>query len=774
MFPYYKQYDSMDCGPTCLRMVAKHYKRSIPLQLLREKTQIGKEGVNLLGISEAAEAIGFRTKAIKIDTAILLKDAKLPAILYWNQNHFVVLYKVKRGKVFIADPAKGFMTYTTKQLEELWAGDKTNNAKEGIALLLEPSTSFYETESTKEEKGLHFNNIFNYIRPYKKLVCQLFIGLGVSSLLQLMLPFLTQSVVDTGISTANIHFVYIVLLAQLAMFAGRLAVEFVRSWILLHISTRINLSILNDFLIKLMKLPLSFFDSKHTGDILQRMNDHSRIESFLTGSSLNTLFSLINLIVFSVVLALFNVSIFIVFLLASVLYAAWVLLFLKKRKVLDYKRFEIQSREQSVTIQLIQGMQEIKLNGIEKPMRWAWEGLQARLFTLSMKGLSLNQWQQAGAFFINEGKNIIITFLAAKAVIDGQMTLGSMLAIQYIIGQLNSPVEQMIGFAQSWQNAKISMDRLNEIHSMNDEEPEDREFQYQLPKMFLNKVVGGAATPPALRIEHAAINFDDNLVEVHSVKSSLIDASFIGTGTVSLNNLSFTYPGAGNEPVLRDINLSIPIGKTTAIVGTSGSGKTTLLKLLLKIYEPQKGDIRLDNTSLSNISHKYWRSQCSVVMQESYIFSNTIARNIALGTERIDMERLYRAVEVANILEFIESLPLGFNTRIGAEGTGISAGQKQRILIARAVYRNPEFIFFDEATNSLDANNESIIIKNLNHFFKGRTVVVVAHRLSTVKGADQIVVLTKGVIAERGTHSELVKLKGEYYHLVKNQLELGS
>ncbi len=622
-FPFYRQPDTMDCGPTCLRMVAKHYMRSIPLQLLREKTQIGKEGVNLLGISEAAEAVGFRTKAVKIDNATLLKDAKLPAILHWKQNHFVVLYKVKRGKVFIADPAKGLINYTSKELDEHWASDKSNGTNEGIALLLEPSPQFYKTEFDKEEKGLHFKNIFNYIRPYKKLVLQLFIGLGVGSLLQLILPFLTQSVVDTGINTANIHFVYIVLLAQLALFAGRLAIEFVRSWILLHISTRINLSILTDFLIKLMKLPLSFFDSKHTGDILQRMNDHSRIESFLTGSSLNTLFSLINLIVFSVVLAVFNVNIFIVFLLASFLYAAWVLLFLKKRKVLDYKRFEIQAREQSATIQLIQGMQEIKLNGIEKQMRWAWEGLQARLFTLSMKGLSLNQWQQAGAFFVNEGKNIIITFLAAKAVIDGQMTLGSMLAVQYIIGQLNSPIEQMIGFAQSWQNAKISMDRLNEIHTMENEEPEGKEFQYNLPAAFARKVVGGASPAPPVegRPTHRSLPVQDvnNIYDTpqsvdsnwrqHSLPPWEVTEGYersslgLGAGAVSFRNLSFTYPGAGNEPVLKDINLSIPAGKTTAIVGTSGSGKTTLLKLLLKIYEPQKGDIRLDNTSLSNISH---------------------------------------------------------------------------------------------------------------------------------------------------------------------------
>ncbi|TCJ19600.1 peptidase domain-containing ABC transporter [Flaviaesturariibacter flavus] len=787
-FPFYKQPDAMDCGPTCLRMIAKHYRRYIPLQILRDKTQIGKEGVNLLGLSEAAEAIGFRTKAFKIDLDTLLKEAALPAILHWKQNHFVVLYKAKKNTVFIADPAKGLVEYTRKEFSSYWSGDMGERGPEGIVLLLEPSPAFYKNELTSdsETEGLQIKNIFRYILPYKKLAFQLLLGLGVSSLIQLVLPFLTQSVVDTGINTGNLQFIYIVLAAQLALFAGRLAVEFVRSWILLHISTRINLSILTDFLIKLMKLPVSFFDSKHTGDILQRMNDHSRIENFLTGSSLNTLFSLVNLVVFSVVLALFNSNIFAVFAIASLLYAVWVVAFLKKAKALDYKRFEVASREQSATIQLIQGMTEIKLNGVEKPMRWAWEGLQARMFRLSMKGLSLTQWQQAGAFFVNEGKNIFITFLAAKSVIDGQMTLGAMLAVQYIIGQLNSPIEQLLGFLQSWQNARISMGRLNEIHTLDDEERESSQLQFELPASFTRQLVGGGYLEPGVLLQreyehHPGAPRDFSNV-VRSVTLSETPAfthnpaaeKRLPTDAVTFNNVSFTYPGAGNEPVLRNINLTIPVGKTTAIVGVSGSGKTTLLKLLLKFYEAQKGDIRLSATSLANISHKFWRSHCGVVMQESFIFSDTIARNIAVGAERVDMEKLRRATEVANLREFIEALPLGFNTKIGAEGTGISAGQKQRILIARAVYRDPEFIFFDEATNSLDANNENTIIQNLHEFFEGRTVVVVAHRLSTVKQADQIVVLHKGIITERGTHQELVNLKGDYFTLVKNQLELGA
>ncbi|HYH16062.1 MAG TPA: peptidase domain-containing ABC transporter [Flavisolibacter sp.] len=775
-FHFYKQPDAMDCGPTCLRMVAKYYRKVISLQTLRERTQIGKEGVNLLGISEAAESIGFRTKAVKISYEQLVSEVTLPTILHWDQNHYVVLYAIKHKSIFrkeqkfsVADPGRGLISYSSAEFKRYWVSDKIDTVEEGIALLLEPTQSLYNTEKenlNENSKSLGFPSLLNYILPYRKLVLQLFIGIGIGSLLQLFLPFLTQSIVDVGINTANMHFIYIILLAQLALFAGRVAVEFIRSWILLHISTRINVSILTDFLIKLMKLPVSFFDSKRTGDILQRMNDHSRIESFLTGNSLNTLFSLLNLVVLSVILIVFNVSLFFVFAIASLAYAIWVFLFLKKRKELDHKRFAIAAKEQGATIQLVQGMQEIKLNGAERAMHWNWEGLQARLFKLNMKTLSLNQWQQSGAFFINEGKNIFITFLSAQAVIAGQMTLGTMLAVQYIIGQLNAPIEQMISFIQSWQNAKISMERLNEVHNLDDEESELHPLQQQLPPSFTRQIVGGT-------FHEKAGLLSAGYAKEYAVEDSLsaFDTSPI-ENNLQLRNVSFIYPGAGNLPTLRNITLSIPKGKITAIVGASGSGKTTLLKLLLRFYEPQKGEIKLDRTSLNSISHKVWRSHCGVVMQESFIFSDTIARNIAVGVEKVDKHRLQLAVEVANLQDFIESLPLGYNTMIGTEGIGISMGQKQRILIARAVYRDPQFIFLDEATNSLDANNEVTIVNNLQDFFKGRTVIVVAHRLSTVRHADQIIVLHKGIITERGTHQELVNLKGDYFNLVKNQLEL--
>jgi len=511
------------------------------------------------------------------------------------------------------------------------------------------------------------------------------------------------------------------------LFVGRTGVEFIRSWILLHMSTRINISILSDFLIKLMKLPMPYFDAKMTGDIMQRMEDHVRIQNFLTSQTLSTLFSFVNLLVFAVVLAYYNMLIFTVFLVSSILYIAWVLLFLKKRAELDHKRFGISSGDQSNVIQLIQGMQEIKLTNSEKQKRWEWERFQAKLFHYRVKNLSLNQFQQAGAFFINEGKNIGITFLAAIAVVNGQLTLGAMMAIQYIIGQLNSPIQQIIGFVQSTQDAHLSLERLNEIHKQEDEEPEGKSFIYELPT----------------------------------------------SKSIGITNLSFTYPGAGNEPVLKDISLSIPEGKTTAIVGMSGSGKTTMLKLLLKFYPLDSGEVRVGNTNLDSVSHRIWRRNCGVVMQDGFIFSDNIARNIAVGEEQPDMEKLNHAVKVANIKDFIDSLPLGFNTKIGSEGNGISQGQRQRMLIARAVYKNPEYILFDEATNSLDANNEKVIMENLQEFFEHRTVVVVAHRLSTVKNADNIVVLDEGKIIEQGTHQELTNAEGAYFELVRNQLELG-
>jgi ATP-binding cassette subfamily B protein len=722
-FSFFKQHDQMDCGPTCLRMIAKHYGRTIQLQELRNLCQISRSGVSLLGVSEAAEKIGFRTLGVKL-TFEQLNDIELPAILHWRQNHFVILYRIQRETYWIADPGVGLIKLTGADVKENWISDP--NTLEGIALLLSPSPQFYEQED-RDQHAVSWSSLFLYLIGYRKLIFQLLLGLALASLLQLIVPFLTQSIVDIGVNTRNLNFIQVILLAQIFLIVGRVSVEFIRSWILLHISTRVNISILTDFLIKLMKLPISFFDTKMTGDIMQRMNDQKKIESFLTGSALTTLFSLVNLLLFSFVLIYYKISIFSVFALASALYIAWITAFLGRRRLLNYKSFEVASKNQSNVVQLVNGMQEIKLNNCEQAKRWEWEHLQARLFKFNVKSLALSQYQQGGATLINESKNLLITFLTAKAVINGSLSLGAMVAIQYIVGQLNSPVDQLLGFIQGFQDARISLERLNEIHQLSDEEPIDRALNNELPE---NK-------------------------------------------SLCINDLTFCYPSAGNEPVLKNINLIIPEGKTTAIVGTSGSGKTTLLKLLLRFYEPQRGEILIGNLQLNQIAFKSWRSSCGVVMQDGFIFSDTIERNIAVGDQYPDYNKLKHALKIANISDFIDSLPLRLNTKIGAEGNGISQGQRQRILIARAVYKDPHYLFFDEATNALDANNERIITNNLKEFFEKRTVVIVAHRLSTVRDADNIIFMDKGKVLEQGTHDELTLMKGHYFNLVKNQLELG-
>lgn len=725
LFPFFHQHDAMDCGPTCLKMIAQYHGRTFSLEKLRELCRISKEGVSMLGISMAAENIGFKTLGVHINFNQLKDEVPMPCIVHWKQNHFVVVYRIKRGKVYVADPAHGLIKYDIKEFLSCWISTRNDDKPEGIALLLEPQPDFFKSDGETLDKT-KFSFVLQYLKPYRKLVFQLLLGMLLGTLLQLIFPFLTQGIVDYGIGTNNLNFVTTILIAQLTLYAAQTSVDFLRSWILLHISTRINISIISDFLIKLMKLPIGFFDTKMIGDLLQRIGDHHRIESFLTSSTLNTIFSFISLIVFICVLAFYNLKILMIFLIASAIYVLWIILFLKKRKEIDYKRFNQASAEHSNLIQLINGMQEIKLNNCEKQKRWEWENIQAKLFKVSIKGLALSQYQQSGAFFINETKNILVSFISARAVIEGDMSLGMMMAVQYIIGQLNAPIGQMIGFLQSAQDAKISLERLGEIHNKKDETQNESVSTFKLP--------------------------DDK--------------------TISIDNLSFGYDSI-NELVLKDINLKIPEGKVTALVGMSGSGKTTLIKLLLGFYPPTDGTIKIGDVDINNIEPSVWREKCGTVMQDGFIFSDTIARNIALNDENIDEGRLLYAARIANIMDMINALPLGFNTKIGQEGKGISQGQRQRILIARAVYKNPEYIFLDEATNSLDANNESIIMRNLQEFFRGKTVVVVAHRLSTVKNADNIVVLNNGDIVESGTHDELVKKHGRYYNLIKNQLELG-
>ncbi|MDI5888456.1 peptidase domain-containing ABC transporter [Flavobacterium yafengii] len=749
-FPHYTQRDFKDCGPICLKIIAKYYGKVINIQELLDFSETTRQGSNLLFLSDAAEKIGFRSLGVKVSLK-LLEEAPLPCILHWNKEHYVVLYEIEKYKkrtvknilkkkkhytnvdteyVFkISDPGFGLLEYNQTDFIRFWIGNNADEiTEEGIALLLDPMPKFFQSEFDKEDqKGLGFGLLSQYVLRYKSFLMQLSIGLVASSLLQLIFPFLTQSIVDVGIQNQNIHFIYLILFAQLFLFTGRTGLELIRSWILLHLSTRINISLISDFFIKLMNLPISFFDVRMTGDIMQRINDHHRIEKILTTSSLNVLFSVINMFIMGGVLAYYNLQIFFVFFSGSILYFGWITLFLKRRKELDYKRFSQVSQEQSKVIELINGMQEIKLHNAEKQKRWGWEYVQARLFRVSIKGLVLEQTQTIGSSVINELKNIFIIFLSAKLVIDGSITLGMMMAITSIVGSLNGPITQLIEFVRELQDAKISLTRLSEIHDKEDEAQQEIHQTHDIPK-------------------------DSDIV---------------------IKDLSYRYLGS-IIPVLENLNLTIPAHKVTAIVGVSGSGKTTLMKLLLKFYEPDKGEVSIGNTSLKNVSQKTWRNNIGAVMQEGFIFNDTIANNIAVGVDIINKERLIYAADVANIKDFISSLPLGYNTKIGSEGVGMSTGQKQRLLIARSVYKNPEMLFFDEATSALDANNEKEIMGKLDIFFKNKTVVVIAHRLSTVMNADQIVVLDKGKIIEMGNHCALVEQKGNYFELVRNQLQLGN
>lgn len=723
-FPFYIQPDSKDCGPTCLRIVAKYYGKLISLQEIREVSETTRTGSSLLKLSDAAEHIGFKTLGVKINY-LELKDVPLPLIVHWNKNHFVVVYKIKKDIIYISDPSYGLLTYTKEEFIERWIGNNaTEETKEGVALILEVTPKFHKLE-WEEEDNKSLGYLFQYLFKYKSLLIQLIIGLFVGSLLQLIFPFLTQSIVDVGIQYQDINFIYIILVAQIMLFLGTVSVQVLRSWILLHLSTRINISLVSDFFIKLMNLPIAYFDTRMTGDIMQRIDDHTRIERLLTGSTLNTLFSMFNLVVFGAVLVYYSQTIFMIFFVGSTIYIIWILYFLKRREELDYKRFSQLSEEQSTVIELINGMQEIKMHNAEKQKRWKWEFVQARLFKVSIQSLSLEQTQGVGSSIINELKNILITFTSAVLVIEGSITLGMMLSIQYIIGQLNVPLTQMVDFIRSYQDAKISIERLGEIHDKDNEE----ELKRQL------------------------------ITDIKPYQDLI------------LKNIDFRYIGS-DQNVIQNLSLEIPAKKVTAIVGSSGSGKTTLMKILLKFYDPDQGNILYGENSLKNISHKSWRANAGVVMQEGFVFNDTIAYNIAIGEESIDQERLIEAVKAANIYSFIQELPLGFNTKIGNEGIGISTGQKQRLFIARAIYKNPELLFFDEATSSLDSENELKIMENLNMFFKDKTVIIIAHRLSTVKNADKIVVMDHGRIKESGNHRELIEQKGAYYNLVKNQLEL--
>lgn len=733
-FPFYRQYDGTDCGPTCLRMIVRHYGKVYPIEFFRERCQVTRYGVSFMGISEAAESIGIHSFSAKVTYDVLTKEAPLPCIVHWRQRHFVVVYKAMDDTVYVADPMHSRIKYSREEFLDGWTNGESRKSglDKGLVLLLEPTPQFNEQKDFNDVQNSGLASIFPYFKPFKSYINQLVLGLVVSTVLQFILPFLTQSVVDRGIRYQNLNFVQLVLIGQIIVFISELAVTIIRSWLLLHLGARINIAISSDFISKMMKLPLSFFDSKNTGDVMQRVEDNQRLERFLSSQSLNALFSVINVIVFTSLLFYYNWLMGIVFLSGSLLYLVWIYLFMKRRAVLDFRRFDELSTNSTNMIQMIHGMPEIKLNGSERRRRWEWEAIQIRLYNISVKSLSIAQYQSSGGTLINELKNIIITFIAATSVIGGQMTLGMMLAVQYILGQLNVPLNSFLLFIQGAQDARISIDRISEIHRLKSEDEDIQSNQFESLKY----------------------------------------------GDIHINKLNFRYGPAGLPLVIKDLNTTILKNRVTAIVGVSGSGKTTLIKLLLKFYDPLDGAITIDKIDLKNINASYWRSKCGVVMQDGFIFTDTILKNITESDPEgiTDVKRLNEAIEVANIQEFISRLPAGFNTRIGPQGTSgvsLSGGQKQRILIARAVYKNPEYLFFDEATSSLDANNELVIMQNLEKFFLNRTVVVIAHRLSTVKNADKILFMDQGRIVEEGSHEYLISLKGKYYTLVKNQLELG-
>lgn len=725
-FPIYLQHDASDCGAACLRMVARHHGRFYSLEFLRSITHLRKEGVTLLEISDAAEHIGYRTLAARCTFDQLLQDVPFPVVAHWQQNHYVVIFKTTKKEVWVADPAVGEVRMTKQQFLDGWLQTHEDGNRLGVILALEPTPDFYQKDGQQTDKA-SWGYVLEYLGKHRNLVVQLILGLTLTVILQLIFPFLIQAVVDQGISSLDFNFILLVLGAWMVLYVSTSLIEHLRGWILLHIGVRTNINLISDFLIKVVRLPIRFFDQKMTTDLLKRIYDNERIERLLTTATLPAIFSSISIVFLGLLLLYFDVTVFLIFLFGTLIYLVWVFRFLAARRELDYLRFDQAADNQGKLIEMISGMQEIKLNNAETQKRWEWERSEAKLFRASMNYLAVNQRQRLGGRIINEIKNILIILFAAKSVIEGQMSIGVLFAIQYIIGQLENPIRQLIDFVRALQDARISLERMNEVHLRpNEENPED--------------------------------------------KMTILPES----GDLVLEAVTFRYGGEQMPAVLKNIDLRVGKGKTTAIVGSSGSGKTTLLKLLLNIYQPSEGMVKLGDIALNNYQNRFWRSKCGAVLQEGYIFSDTIARNIGLGDDIVDERKLIRAAKIANIQHFVESLPLGYNTRIGAEGVGLSQGQKQRILIARAIYKEPDYLFFDEATNGLDAYNEMIIMENLEEFFQGRTVVIIAHRLSTVMNADHIIVLENGEIIEAGAHSELTAKRGAYYHLLKNQLELGA
>jgi ATP-binding cassette subfamily B protein len=725
-YPFVRQYDAMDCGPACISMVALWHGRRVSLETIRKRAWITREGVSFLGLKSAAESIGFRAEGVRIPFSVLVAKAPKPCIVHWQQNHFIVVNKATDRKVWVSDPALGRMTMPAEEFLRGWAVAESNGGPAGMVLLLEPGPGFTALEDEPPPRG-GFRFLLPYLKPYVRQIALLIAGLIAGSAIQLAFPFLTQAIIDKGIANQDLKLIYLILAGQLALTAGRLVVEFTRGWLLLHLGTRLNISIVSDFLARLMDLPIAYFDTKLNGDILQRIDDNRRIESYLTSSSLAILFSLFNFIVFGVVMGIYSIPVLLVFLAGTALYVVYVTLFMPSTERLDNIRFRQMADAGNKMINIVNGMQEIKLAGNESANRREWEAHQKDIFKTRIRGLKIRQFQTAGGTLIHESVNIIITIMSATLVINGTMTLGMMLALQFITGQLNGPVSQIIDFMRSTQDARLSLERLSEVHAM---EPEEQ--------------TGDAAALPV----PAEIK-------------------------VTVRGLSFRYEGPGSPWVIKDLDLVIMPGKITAIVGESGSGKTTLLKLLMGFYPPAEGSIMINGRKLDEISITSLRKATGVVMQEGYIFPDTILGNIAPGIDHPEMDKVWRAIDTANLRPLLDTLPADIHTRVGQGGHGLSQGQKQRILIARIIYKEPSLLLFDEATSALDASNERMIVENLSEFYGGRTVVIVAHRLSTVRHADMIAVLEKGALSECGTHDELTALGGTYYRLIRDQLELG-
>lgn len=719
-FPVEYQMDSQDCGPASLKIIAKYFGRYYSLQYLRDRCGITKEGVSLLDISTGAESIGLRTLAIKCTLNDVVSKVPLPAIVFWNENHFVVVYNADKKYIWISDPAKGRVKYTHEEFRKGWYPKGEEN---GVLLAVEPTVDFQKSEAEKTQRKSTFSGILRYFFPYKK---QFGLVLGIMlvvTLLQAVLPFISKAVIDVGIKTSDVNFIHMVLFGNICILASVMAFNVLRDWVLLHITSRVNIALISDYLIKLMKLPVTFFENKLLGDILQRAQDHERIRSFIMNNSLALIFSSLTFIIFTIILLVYNANIFYIFLAGSACYIVWVLLFLSIRKKLDWEYFELLSKNQSYWVETVSAIQDIKIFNYEKYRRWKWEEIQARLYHVNKKVLTVTNAQNLGAQFIEGMKNMAIVFYCAVAVINGEITFGVMISTQFILGMLNGPLIQFINFVVSAQYAKISFLRINEIRELEDEED------------LLS--IGSTTVMPEKK-------------------------------DITLENVFFQYTPNGSM-VLRNVFLRIPEKKVTAIVGGSGSGKSTLLKLLVRLYKPTHGEIKMGGMNVTAINLRQWRDLCGVVMQDGNIFSDTILNNIVLDDDHIDYDRLREVCRTAQLEEEINSMPKGFETMIGETGRGLSGGQKQRLLIARALYQDPEFLFLDEATNSLDVMNERKIVEALSNAFKQRTVVVIAHRLSTIKHADQIVVLNQGYIAEIGNHQTLMEKKGLYYQLVATQ-----